>query len=128
MACYLAAGLAGFVLPLVIYLCAPRRARFLRAHAAQATNAAITLVLYTICAAVLGGILSLDSARVAIRVGAGAAVTIWALTLGHLARAMMAARAGTFRPIPSWICAVLLRAPSRSAHRSRRPRAAGRAW
>lgn len=137
---YLAAGLLGFALPLAIYLCAPRRARFLRAHAAQATNTAITLLLYTTCAAIFGGLLSLDSARIAIKVGAAAAITVWALTLGYLARAITAARAGAFRQIPSWLCAVLLRAPARSAHRaprtrpnrsghrSRRPRGAGRAW
>jgi hypothetical protein len=125
---YLAAGLAGLALPLAIYLCAPRHARFLRAHAAQATNAAITLLLYTICAVIVGGIFSLDSASVAIKVSAGAAIMVWALALGYLARAAMAARAGGFRPIPSWLCAVLLRAPTRPGHRSRRRREAGRVW
>jgi hypothetical protein len=126
VASYLAAAVLAFALPLAIYLCAPRRARFLRTHAAQATNASVTLLLYMTCAAILGGIFSLDSARVAIKVGAGAAITVWALTLGYLARAIMAAWAGAFRPIPGWLCAVLLRAPTRSAHRSPRPRGVGR--
>jgi uncharacterized Tic20 family protein len=106
---YLAAALLAFALPLAVYLCAPPRSRFLRAHAAQAVNVAITLLMYTLCAAILSGIFWLDSARVAIVVGAGGALAIWALTLGYLTSAAVAAGAGAFRRIPSSLCVALLR-------------------
>jgi uncharacterized Tic20 family protein len=106
---YLSAALLGFLPPLAIYLLRSRRSPSLRRHAAQAANAAITLLLYLICAAVVGGALAFGSVSAGLRTGALAALVLWVAAASYLTRAALAALNGTFFRIPDWLCATLLR-------------------
>ena len=51
----------GFLVPLAVYLTSLRRSRWLRAHAAQALNVWLTVILYELSAAIIGAMLALDS-------------------------------------------------------------------
>jgi uncharacterized Tic20 family protein len=122
---YLAAGFLSFLLPLALYLLVRRNSGFLRTHLAQAANAAITTALYGLCAAIIGGLLALDSVYLGLRVAITGAMFAWLVTLGYLTAAAIAAGRGRFYPIPACLCADLLppeaggRSPSRSPGRSR---------
>jgi hypothetical protein len=109
---YLAAGLTGFVPVLAIYLLVRpvrRNSVFLRAHAAQAVNAALTTALYALCSAITGALLALDSVYLGLRVAITGAMFAWLVTLGYLAAAAIAAGRGRFYPIPAWLCAALIK-------------------
>jgi uncharacterized Tic20 family protein len=105
--CY--AGLfLGFLVPLACYL-ASRRAPEVRWHAVQALNLWITVVLYTLCALIIGAVLALDAAGVALIIVAPLAAALWLFALRFGIRAAVAAgRGGRYR-IPSWLCATILR-------------------
>ena len=106
---YLAAGLISFLPPLAIYLLVRRNSGFLRTHLAQAVNSAITTALYGLCAAIIGGLLALDSVYLGLRVAITGAMFAWLVTLGYLAAAAIAAGRGRFYPIPACLCAALLK-------------------
>jgi uncharacterized Tic20 family protein len=108
-AAYLSAAVLGFLAPLAIYLFPARHSPSLRRHAAQATNVAITFLLYLVCAAVISAALAISSASAGLWTGVTAALLLWIAMAVHLVRAALAARNGSFYRIPDWLCATLLR-------------------
>jgi hypothetical protein len=101
---YLGAILTGPVLPLFVYVSRRRASPFVRWHAAQALNVTLTFLLYLLCGAITGFLLSLDSARAALWVMVPIAVIGWLIMARHLVRAAAAAAGGDFLEIPAWIC------------------------
>ena len=101
---YFGAILTGPVLPLFVYGSRRRASPFVRWHAAQALNVTLTFLLYLLCGAIAGFLLSLDSARAALWVMVPIAVIGWLIMARHLVRAAVAAAAGDFLEIPAWIC------------------------
>ena len=106
---YLTVPISGFLVPLAIYLASLRRSRWLRAHAAQAVNVAITVVLYELSAAIIGAVLVLDSPRVALAVVMPLVAALWLATLVFLVRAAAAAYRGQAYAFPRWLCTPLVR-------------------
>lgn len=108
IAAYLTIPFFGFLVPLAVYLYARRQPRLVRAHAAQALNLALTAVMYDLSAAIMAGILALDSPRAALMVAGPLVVLLWALALRQLIRATNAAGRGEDYRIPAWLCATLV--------------------
>jgi uncharacterized Tic20 family protein len=106
---YLTVPISGFLVPLAIYLASLRGSRWLRAHAAQAVNVAITVVLYELSAAIIGAVLVLDSPRVALTVVVPLVAALWLATLAFLVRAAAAAYRGQAYTFPRWLCTPLVR-------------------
>jgi len=106
---YLGAIFLGPVIPLVVYALRARRSPFLRYHAATAVNLSITGTLYALCCLILGGVLLLDSITVALVVVVPVGFALWVPVLRYLIRGVSAATRGDRYPVPSWICARILR-------------------
>src|SRR5215468_2426720 len=106
---YLTVPLAGFVVPLAVYLTSVRRSRWLRAHAAQAVNVWLTGILYGVSAAIIGAMLVLDSPRVALAVVVPLVAALWLTMLAFLVRAAAAARRGQAYTFPRWLCSRMVR-------------------
>jgi len=106
---YVGAITTGPVLPLALYVSRRRMSAFVRWHAAQALNTALTFALYLVCGAIAGFLLSLDTARAALEVMVPIAAIGWLIMVRHLVRAAFAADAGEFREIPAWICSPFVR-------------------
>jgi uncharacterized Tic20 family protein len=106
---YLGVPFLLFLPPLAVYLITLRTSPLTRRHAAQALNLSITLVLYSICALILGGLLALDTVGVAVLIAVSLLAALWLVTLVYLVRAGIAASRGTFYAIPRWLCATLVR-------------------
>jgi uncharacterized Tic20 family protein len=106
---YLTVPFFGFLLPLAVYLASLRRSRWLRAHAAQAVNVWLTVILYELSAAVIGAMLVLDSLTVALAVVVPLVAALWLATLAFLVRAATAARRGRAYAFPRWLCAPMVR-------------------
>src|SRR5579875_1532095 len=100
---------AGFFPPLLVYLLWARRSRFLRAHAAQAANLALTTSLYLVCLVIVAGMLALDSVTLGLAAGAAGLLMLWSALVVQLARGARAAGDGAFRPAAGWLCATFLR-------------------
>lgn len=111
---YLAAAVTSLVLPLPLYLVTRKDSGFLRPHLAQAASAAITTVLWALCAAITGGLLALDSVYLGLRVAITGALFIWLVTFGYLIAAAVAAARGGFYQIPACLSANLIKAASRA--------------
>jgi uncharacterized Tic20 family protein len=105
--CYAGAPFLGFLVPLACYL-ASRRAPEVRWHAVQSLNLWITVVLYTLCALIIGAMLALDAVGVALIIVTPLAVALWLAALRFGARAAVAASRGDRYRIPSWLCATIL--------------------
>ena len=101
---YVGAILTGPVLPLFVYLSRKNASPFVRWHAAQALNVTLTFLLYLVCGAIAGFLLSLDSPKAAIWIMAPIAVIGWLIMARNLLRGAAAAAAGDFFQIPAWIC------------------------
>ena len=99
----------GPVVPLVIYLRARHGSQFVRRHAAQALNVALTWLLYAVSGAIIGALLSFSTARAALLVMVPLAVIGWLIMATYLVLAAAAASEGGFRQIPAWVCSVLVR-------------------
>jgi uncharacterized Tic20 family protein len=99
----------GPVVPLVVYLGARHRSPFVRQHAAQALNVALTWLLYAVSGAIIGGLLSFSTARAALLVMVPLAFTGWLIMATYLVLAATAAGQGGFRKIPAWVCSVLVK-------------------
>ncbi len=110
---YLTAVLLSLLPPLLIYLLS-RRSAFIRAHAAQAANVAITTAIYALCSAIIGGLLAFDSLRLGLATATLGATLSWLIALGNLLRAAAAASHGRMHQIPAALCARLLAAPDPS--------------
>ena len=106
---YLTVPFFGFLVPLAIYLTSLRRSRWLRAHAAQAVNVWLTVLLYELSAAIIGAMLVLDSPRVALTVVVPLVAALWLTTLAFLVRAAAAAYRGQACTFPRWLCTPLVR-------------------
>jgi len=99
----------GPVVPLVIYLSVRHGSPFVRQHAAQALNVALTWLLYGVSGAIIGGLLSFSTARGALLVTVPLAVIGWLVMATYLVLAATAASQGGFRQIPAWVCSVLVK-------------------
>jgi len=99
----------GPVVPLVVYLGARRRSPFVRQHAAQALNVALTWLLYAVSGAIIGALLSFSTARAALLVMVPLAFAGWLIMVTYLVLAAIAASQGGFRQIPAWACSTLVR-------------------
>jgi hypothetical protein len=93
-----------FPVPLVIYLTTLRRPGWARQHAAQAVNVWFTGLLYDLAAVIMGAMLALGSAPVALAVFAPLVAARWLVTLGYLVRAARAAGRGAACTFPAWLC------------------------
>jgi uncharacterized Tic20 family protein len=102
---YLGAIFLGPVIPLAVYVLRSRRSTFMRYHAATAVNLSLTVTLYGLCCLILGGLLMLDSATVALIVVLPVGLAIWASALLYLIRGAIAANRGERSEAPDWICA-----------------------
>jgi hypothetical protein len=106
--CYLGVLCLGPVAPLAVLL-VTRRTPFLRRHAAQALNTALTWVLYLVCAAIAGAVLAMDSVLVALVIMIPVIIAGWVLLAVLLFRAAAAASRGGFLELPTWACATFVR-------------------
>jgi uncharacterized Tic20 family protein len=106
---YISVPFLGFLVPLAVYLITPRTSVLSRRHAAQALNLSITVVLYDICALILGGLLALDTVMVGVLVTVVLLAALWLTALVYLVLAGTAASRGDYYRIPGWLCATLLR-------------------
>jgi len=104
---YLGVPFLGPLVPLVIFLLKGRSSAYTRRHAAQALDLAITTLLYSICALILGAMLALDNIVLALIVVVPLAVALWLVTLAYVIVAGSSANRGDYYSIPSWICASL---------------------
>ncbi len=93
--------------PLAVYLATPNMP-FARRHATQGLNLAVTVLLYNVCALIIGAVLALDSLRVALAIVSPVTAALWLVALNHLVRCALAAGRGEFRPIPAWLCATIV--------------------
>ena len=106
---YLGAIIIVPLVPLAVYLTRSRTSPFVRWHAAQALNVALTALLYAVSGAIIGALLSFDSAVAALAVMVPLAAIGWLIIVAHLVRGAAAARGGGFRQIPAWICSPLVK-------------------
>jgi uncharacterized Tic20 family protein len=104
--CYVATIVLSFLPGLAILAFSRRgRAPFVARHAAQALNTALTTILYGICAALVGGLLALDSPHFGVQVAITGGVFFWLLALGYLVSAAAAGLRGRRYRIPLCLCA-----------------------
>jgi uncharacterized Tic20 family protein len=106
---YLGAIFVVPVVPLAVYLGRRHRSAFLRGHAAQALNVALTCLLYAVSGAIIGALLSFDNPNDALLIMVPVATIGWLVMLTQLVRAAAAASRGEFRRLPSWICTPMVR-------------------
>jgi hypothetical protein len=106
---YFGAILTGPVLPLLVYLSRRHASSFVRWHAAQALNVALTFLLYLLCGAIAGFLLSLDTPKAALWIMVPIAVLGWLITVRELVRGASAAVGGDLLEIPNWICSPFVR-------------------
>jgi uncharacterized Tic20 family protein len=111
MAGYLGVPFVSVLAPLAVYAARGRHSPFARAHARQALNAALTLVLYNACALIAGGVLALDAVAAALLIVLPATLFLWLAALAYLMRAAAAAGRGRYYQLPGWLCATILREP-----------------
>jgi len=105
---YLGVLCLGLLPPLAVFL-VTRRDPFLRQHAVQALNTALTWLIYLVCAVIAGGVLAMDSITVALTVMIPVIAAGWVVLAVLLAGAANVARRGGFRELPAWACAALVR-------------------
>ncbi len=105
---YLGWPFLSFLPALAVYLCM-QRSPFVRRHAAQALNLSITVLLYDFSALIFGGLMSLDSVRVALLIVTPMVAGLWLAGLVYIVLAAISAGRGEYRAIPGWLCAAILR-------------------
>jgi uncharacterized Tic20 family protein len=106
---YLGVIFFAFLPALVIYIAKGRSAPYLRYHAAQAINVSITVLLFDLCALIVGGMLALDALTVSLSVVLPLVTALWLVVLGYLARMAFATARGEVYDLPRWLRADLLR-------------------
>ena len=99
----------GPVVPLLVLLGVRHGSAFVRRHAAQALNVALTWLLYAVSGAIVGALLSFSTVRAALLVMVPLAVTGWLVMATYLVLAAAAARKGGFRQLPGWVCSTLVK-------------------
>jgi uncharacterized Tic20 family protein len=108
MLAYMGIPFFNFVAPLAIRVGRSAGSPYLRLHATQALNMAITLALYNICALILFGVLAVDAVSAALEIALPLAVALWLVALLYLVRAAVRASLGEFYQFPRWICATVV--------------------
>lgn len=106
---YLGVILSGPIVPLTVYLASRHTSPFVRRHAVQALNLALTWLFYAISGAIVGALLALDNIWAALGVMIPVAVAGWAAMLAQLVPAAATARRGGFRQIRAWACSPLVK-------------------
>jgi uncharacterized Tic20 family protein len=109
MLAYMGVPFLSLLAPLTAYLARARDSQYVRRHAAQALNLAITVLLYDFCLIILSAILGVVRIGLALEIAGPLAVALWLSALYFLVRGAVRAGQGSFRPIPTWICATLVR-------------------
>ncbi len=99
----------GPVVPLVLYLRARHGSPFVRRHAAQALNVALTWLLYAVSGAIVGALLAFSTASAALLVMVPLAVIGWLVMTTYLVLAAAVASRGEFRQLPGWVCSPLVK-------------------
>ncbi len=107
--CYLGAIFLGPVPPLIVYLRRRRDSPFVRRHAAQALNVALTWLLYAVSGAIAGALLALSSVNTTLAIMVPVTAAAWLIMLAQLIRGAVTASRGGFREMPAWICSPLVR-------------------
>jgi uncharacterized Tic20 family protein len=108
MISYLGVPFLAFVPPLLVYLIKFRSSPFARLHATQALNLSLTVLLYSLCAVIVGGLLALDSVAAALVLMVPVLAALWLVTLAYLILAATAASRGEGYRLPHWLCATLV--------------------
>ena len=106
---YLGAIVLGPLVPLIVYLTRRHASWFIRWHATQALNVALTCLLYAISAAIVGALLSVDSTTTALIVMVPVATADWLIMTVNLVRAAIIASRGDAFSMPAWICSPLIK-------------------
>jgi uncharacterized Tic20 family protein len=106
---YLGAIFLWLLAPLVIYLAWRNASGFVRSHAAQAFNLTLTGTLFALSCVIVGALLALDTATVALTIMVPLLSALWITVLAYLVRAAVAASRGEFYKIPSWLCVPILK-------------------
>lgn len=106
---YLGAVLIVPLVPLVVYLARRHTSWFVRWHAAQALNVALTALLYAVSGTIMGVLLSFDSAKAALIVMGALAAAGWVVLVVHLVRGAATASRGDMHSMPAWICTPLVK-------------------
>jgi uncharacterized protein len=104
---YLGAIFLGPLIPLAIFAVRRNKSQFMRYHSARAVNLSVTVMLYAICCAILGGMLALDSVALALAVALPLVFLLWLAMLKYLIRGVVAAQRGEPYEVPGWICATV---------------------
>jgi uncharacterized Tic20 family protein len=106
---YLGVIFFAFLPALVIYLGKGRSAPYLRYHAARAVNVSVTVLLFDVCALIVGAMLALDSVTVSLSIVVPLTTLLWLVALGYLLRAAFATARGERYDLPRWLCPDLLK-------------------
>jgi uncharacterized Tic20 family protein len=106
---YLGAIFLWLLAPLIIYLAWRNTSGFVRSHAAQAFNLTLTGTLFALSCMIVGALLALDTATVALTIMVPLLSALWIVVMVYLARAAIAASRGEFYKIPGWLCVPTLR-------------------
>jgi len=106
---YLGAIALGPLVPLVVYLARRHTSWFVRWHATQALNVALTCLLYAVSGAIVGALLALDSITAALIVMVPVAAAGWLIMAVHLIRGAIIASRGDAHSMPAWICSPLVK-------------------
>lgn len=106
---YLGAIFLWLLAPLVIYLARRNASGFVRSHAAQAFNLTLTGTLFALSCVIVGALLALDTATVALVIMVPLLSALWIAVMVHLVRAAIAASRGEFYKIPGWLCVPMLK-------------------
>jgi|HubBroStandDraft_5_1064220.scaffolds.fasta_scaffold233140_2 uncharacterized Tic20 family protein len=104
---YLGAIFLGPLIPLAIFWLRRNKSQFMRYHSARALNLSLTVLLYVVCCAILGGMLALDTVTLALAVALPLVFLLWLAMLKYLIRGVVAAQHGQPYEVPSWICATV---------------------
>ncbi|MBV9795899.1 MAG: DUF4870 domain-containing protein [Actinobacteria bacterium] len=106
---YVAAIVLWLLAPLAVYLTRGRQSEFVRRHAAQAFSLTLTVTLFALSAAIIVGLLSLDSAHQALYIMGPVCLVFVLVVLWYLVRAVRAASRGEFYRLPAWLSIHTLR-------------------
>jgi uncharacterized protein len=106
---YLGVIFFGFVPALIIYLSKGRSAPYVRYHCARAVNVSVTLLLFDVCALIVGGMLAFDAVTVSLSVIVPLVTLLWLVTLAYIVRTAFATARGEPYELPRWLRADLLR-------------------
>ncbi|HEX4061538.1 MAG TPA: DUF4870 domain-containing protein [Streptosporangiaceae bacterium] len=105
---YLGVIFFAFLPALVIYIAKGRSAPYLRYHSAQAVNVSITVLLFDLCALIVGGMLALDAVAVSLSIVVPLVTLLWLVVLVYIVRMAFATARGEVYELPRWLCIDLL--------------------